>query len=338
MRFSLEQCKAMLISRADQFAEVVERCVPSAKEMPAPRYVAHLSLSYNIGAGAYYKSSVARLQNAGHARAACDALEPRGRHRHARPDAPPAAGTGDGPGGAVMPLLALLRLVPIKAWPILAAIAALALWYWRATDAAYDRGKTDTVITIQKGQIDAQDRAEAERRKLDRGDDSSVRGFDRDYGRRLHAVRPDLWVQEGYGRHALAGRRAQCQRRRRLRLEREMSGGRTALERITALEERFDGLKESVDGLAEKIDLLINQGIERGQAIIEMRGELARVKTTVAGLKGDTVVIRRALFLARVGGWLGRFLLWAIPLGTGLFVWLGDRWELLVSFTRGSGR
>ncbi len=79
-----------------------------------------------------------------------------------------------------MPLLALLKLAPAKVWLILAAILVVALWYWRATDAAYDRGKTETVVTIQKGQIDAQDRAEAERRKLDRGDDSRVRGFDRD--------------------------------------------------------------------------------------------------------------------------------------------------------------
>lgn len=74
MRFSLDQCKAMLVARADQFADAVERCVPSAKEMPAPRYVAHLSLAYNIGTGAYCKSSVARLQNAGQTRAACDAF------------------------------------------------------------------------------------------------------------------------------------------------------------------------------------------------------------------------------------------------------------------------
>lgn len=117
-----------------------------------------------------------------------------------------------------------------------------------------------------------------------------------------------------------------------------MTGGRTALERITALEERFDGLKDAVEGLAEKIDLLIGQGVERGQAMTQMRSDIAGLGKSVAGLKGDTLVIRRALFLARVGGWLGRFLVWAVPIGTGLFVWFGDRWELLVSFIRGSGR
>lgn len=79
-----------------------------------------------------------------------------------------------------MPFLALLKLVPLRTWLILAAIVAVAVWYWREIDAAYERGKSETIATIEKGQSDAQDRAETERRKLDRGDDSSVRGFDRD--------------------------------------------------------------------------------------------------------------------------------------------------------------
>ncbi|TCR69676.1 lysozyme [Bosea sp. BK604] len=74
MKFTLDQCKQMLVKRADEFADGVERCVPSAKDMPPKRYVAHLSLAYNIGTGAYCKSSVARLQNAGQPRASCDAF------------------------------------------------------------------------------------------------------------------------------------------------------------------------------------------------------------------------------------------------------------------------
>ncbi|CAN7314573.1 hypothetical protein LJR009_001578 [Bosea sp. LjRoot9] len=79
-----------------------------------------------------------------------------------------------------MPVLALLKLIPLRVWLVLAAIVAVALWYWQQTGAAYERGKSETISTIQKGQTDAQDRAETERRKLDRGDDSGVRGFDRD--------------------------------------------------------------------------------------------------------------------------------------------------------------
>jgi len=105
----------------------------------------------------------------------------------------------------------------------------------------------------------------------------------------------------------------------------------TALERIAALEARFDAFEE-------KLDMLIGQGIERGEAMIEMRSDIAGLGRSVAGLKGDTLVIRRALFLARVGGRIGRFVVWLAPLAGGLFVYLGDRWELLLNFLRGSGR
>lgn len=72
MKFTKPECDAMLLKGLDEFADGVERCVPSARSMPEPRYVAHVSLAYNIGVGAYCKSSVARLENAGHTRAACD--------------------------------------------------------------------------------------------------------------------------------------------------------------------------------------------------------------------------------------------------------------------------
>lgn len=106
---------------------------------------------------------------------------------------------------------------------------------------------------------------------------------------------------------------------------------RTALERIAALEARFDAFEE-------KLDQLINQGVERGHAMIEMRSDIAGLGMSVAGLKGDTIVIRRALFLARVSGRIGRFVVWLAPLAAGAFVYLGDRWELLLSFFRGPGR
>ncbi|KRE02613.1 hypothetical protein ASE61_15155 [Bosea sp. Root670] len=76
-----------------------------------------------------------------------------------------------------MPLLSLL---PIKAW-IGLGILLLALGaYWKISSDAEQRGATTIVTEIQKGQTDAQDRAETERRRLDSGDDSRVRQFDRD--------------------------------------------------------------------------------------------------------------------------------------------------------------
>ena len=72
MKLTKAECDAMLLKGLDEFADGVEKCVPSAKTMPEKRYVAHVSLAYNIGVGGYCKSSIARLQNAGHERAACD--------------------------------------------------------------------------------------------------------------------------------------------------------------------------------------------------------------------------------------------------------------------------
>lgn len=71
---TLDECRAMLIARVDEFGNGVEVCTPSAATMPPKRYVAHVSLAYNIGVGAYCKSSVSRLENAGMTRASCDAF------------------------------------------------------------------------------------------------------------------------------------------------------------------------------------------------------------------------------------------------------------------------
>lgn len=76
-----------------------------------------------------------------------------------------------------MPFLAL---IPAKVWIGLAIIVIAASTYWKITSDAEQRGATTVISDIQKGQTDAQDRAEAERRKLDSGDDSRVRQFDRD--------------------------------------------------------------------------------------------------------------------------------------------------------------
>jgi lysozyme len=74
MKFTKGQCDEMFIRRLDEFADGVERCVPAARGMPDARYIAHVSLAYNIGLGAYCKSSIARQQNAGNTSAACDAF------------------------------------------------------------------------------------------------------------------------------------------------------------------------------------------------------------------------------------------------------------------------
>jgi len=73
MRFTKAECDAMLVKALGEFADTsVERCIkgPIADEP----YVAFLDLAYNIGAGAFCKSTVVRRWNAGDKAGACDAV------------------------------------------------------------------------------------------------------------------------------------------------------------------------------------------------------------------------------------------------------------------------
>jgi lysozyme len=69
---TVAECKAMLVERLDEFANGVERCVKVPLSDGA--YAASVSLAYNIGIGAFCKSSAVRLFNAGRPREACDAF------------------------------------------------------------------------------------------------------------------------------------------------------------------------------------------------------------------------------------------------------------------------
>lgn len=69
-RYTVEQCKAMLVRSLETYALGVESCVK--RPMPDTTYIAFVSLAYNIGTGGFCKSSVVRLYNAGDHRGACD--------------------------------------------------------------------------------------------------------------------------------------------------------------------------------------------------------------------------------------------------------------------------
>ena len=71
-RHTVAECKAMLAASLESYAVSMERCM--ILPMPDGTYAAFLSLSYNIGTGAFCKSSAARLWNVGEPRAACDAM------------------------------------------------------------------------------------------------------------------------------------------------------------------------------------------------------------------------------------------------------------------------
>lgn len=73
-RYTLAECNTMLEGRLVEFWIEAERCVPALSTMPAPRQAAVVSLAYNIGSGAFCKSSAARLLQAGYVQAGCDAF------------------------------------------------------------------------------------------------------------------------------------------------------------------------------------------------------------------------------------------------------------------------
>lgn len=67
-----EECADLLAGRVEEFRAKVKRCI----RRPMPKLVedAFTSTAYNIGASAFCGSSIARLWNDGHARAACERI------------------------------------------------------------------------------------------------------------------------------------------------------------------------------------------------------------------------------------------------------------------------
>ena len=70
--YSKEQCDEQLSRRLVEFNRGVDSCVTAA--LPDTRRAAFVSLAYNIGVGAFCKSTVVRRINAGDVAGACDAM------------------------------------------------------------------------------------------------------------------------------------------------------------------------------------------------------------------------------------------------------------------------
>ena len=73
-RYTMDECKAMLGDGLVEFELGMRKCLTNPDSIPAKPYTAFLSLSYNIGTGAFCRSSVARRANEGNLRGACDAI------------------------------------------------------------------------------------------------------------------------------------------------------------------------------------------------------------------------------------------------------------------------
>lgn len=73
-RYTKGQCDEMLGDGLAEFEAGMRACLKAPDAIPDGAYVAFLSLSYNIGNGAFCKSSIARKANAGDMRGACNAI------------------------------------------------------------------------------------------------------------------------------------------------------------------------------------------------------------------------------------------------------------------------
>lgn len=74
MKFTKAECDAMFAKRLVEFETGMRACLKQPDAVPIRPYIAFLSLSYNIGLGAFCKSSVARLANAGNIKGACNRI------------------------------------------------------------------------------------------------------------------------------------------------------------------------------------------------------------------------------------------------------------------------
>lgn len=70
--YTKEQCDEQLSKRLVQFNRAVDSCV--TVPLPDTRRAALVSLSYNIGTGAFCKSTAVRKLNAGDVKGGCDAI------------------------------------------------------------------------------------------------------------------------------------------------------------------------------------------------------------------------------------------------------------------------
>lgn len=71
---TVAECKTMLGNRLGEFETGMRRCLVAPDSVPDKPYVAFLSLSYNIGTGAFCKSTLVKKVNAGDIRGACNEL------------------------------------------------------------------------------------------------------------------------------------------------------------------------------------------------------------------------------------------------------------------------
>jgi lysozyme len=72
MKFSKATCDNLLVDSLITHEQGMRACLKDPDGLPIKVYVADLSLAYNVGVGAFCKSSIASYQNAGRIKDSCD--------------------------------------------------------------------------------------------------------------------------------------------------------------------------------------------------------------------------------------------------------------------------
>lgn len=72
MKFSKATCDNLLVDSLVKHEQGMRACLKAPDALPVKVYVADLSLAYNVGIGAFCKSSIVAYQNAGRIAASCD--------------------------------------------------------------------------------------------------------------------------------------------------------------------------------------------------------------------------------------------------------------------------
>lgn len=73
--YTAAECKAMLLTRLmDDYYTPMLKCVPEVAKLPDRPAIAFLSLTYNVGVGAFCGSTLAKKIKAGDIRGACNEL------------------------------------------------------------------------------------------------------------------------------------------------------------------------------------------------------------------------------------------------------------------------
>ena len=71
---TVEECRGMLTESLVEHERGMASCLRNPDTIPDKTYGAFLSFTYNVGTGAFCKSTLAKLANAGNLRGACDQL------------------------------------------------------------------------------------------------------------------------------------------------------------------------------------------------------------------------------------------------------------------------